>query len=465
MAIDTANPTRQPRVNPLYDPRVRGVVFQLILALIVGFLFYEAATNAIDNLRRQNIASGFGFFDNVAGFDISQRPIEFSATSTYGQAFLVGLLNTLIVGVIGIVLATILGFLIGIARLSSNWIVARLATVYVETLRNLPLLLQLLFWYGAVLKPLPGPKQSLALSLPVLGTPDLGAIVLYGAVAAAAAAASIYARRLVPGELAAQLVRIATGVVCVIAIGFMLFSGGIIAFAETPSIFLNNRGLYTPSPIFGDGSQLIGVAFLVALVLAIGYRIWARRRQEQTGQIAPVFLVSVALLIGLPLLAFWISGAPLTFDTPALKGFNMAGGFQLLPEFVALLVGLVTYTAAFIAEIVRSGIKAVPKGQTEAAKALGLNAGMTLRFVTVPQAMRVIIPPLTSQYLNLVKNSSLAVAIGYPDLVQVFTGTVLNQTGQAIEVIAITMAVYLTISLFTATVMNWYNRRVALVER
>ncbi|MFY8153945.1 MAG: amino acid ABC transporter permease, partial [Hyphomicrobiales bacterium] len=321
------------------------------------------------------------------------------------------------------------------------------------------------FWYGAVLKPLPGPKQSLALSLPVLGAPDLGAIVLYGAVAAVAAAASIYARRLVPGELAAQLVRIATGVVCVIAIGFMLFSGGIIAFAETPSIFLNNRGLYTPSPIFGDGSQLIGVAFLVALVLAIGYRIWARRRQEQTGQIAPVFLVSVALLIGLPLLAFWIVGAPLTFDTPALKGFNMAGGFQLLPEFVALLVGLVTYTAAFIAEIVRSGIKAVPKGQTEAAKALGLNAGMTLRFVTVPQAMRVIIPPLTSQYLNLVKNSSLAVAIGYPDLVQVFTGTVLNQTGQAIEVIAITMAVYLTISLFTATVMNWYNRRVALVER
>jgi general L-amino acid transport system permease protein len=465
MAIDGVPNSSVARTNPIYDPRVRGIVFQLVLALIVGFLFYEAATNAIDNLRRQNIASGFGFFDNVAGFDISQRPIEFSATSTYGQAFLVGLLNTLIIGVIGIFLATIRGFLIGIARLSSNWIVARLATVYVETLRNLPLLLQLLFWYGAVLKPLPGPKQSLAMSLPVLGTPDWGAIVLYGGIAIVAALVSIYSRRMALGVLAGQLLQIASGAVSVIAIGFMLFAGGIIGFAETPTIFLNNRGLYTPSPIFGAGAELMLIALCVALVGTVIYRIWARRRQEKTGQIAPVFRVSLALLVGLPVLAYWIAGSPVTFDTPVLKGFNMAGGFQLLPEFVALLVGLVTYTAAFIAEIVRSGIKAVPKGQTEAAKALGLNGNMTLRFVTVPQAMRVIIPPLTSQYLNLVKNSSLAVAIGYPDLVQVFTGTVLNQTGQAIEVIAITMAVYLTISLFTATIMNWYNRRVALVER
>jgi general L-amino acid transport system permease protein len=384
------------KVSPLYDPRVRSLVFQALLLLFVGWLIYEAVTNAVTNLQRQKIASGLGFWDTVSGFDINQTLIPYSATSTYGRAFWVGLLNTLLVASIGIALATLLGFVMGVARLSSNFIVSKLAMIYVEVIRNIPLLLQLMFWYNAVLKPLPNPRQSIV-------TP-----------------------------------------------------GGVV---------INNRGLMFPEPVYGPGAQYILYAFLIGLVATFGYRIWAHRRQAATGQQSPVGLATLALVIGLPLIAYFATGRPVSFNAPELKGFNYVGGVQIFPEFVALLLGLVIYTAAFIAEIVRAGILAVNKGQTEASYAVGLRPGPTLKLVVIPQALRVIIPPLTSQYLNLTKNSSLAVFIGYPDLVQIFTGTVLNQTGQAVEVVAITMLVYLTISLTTATLMNWYNARKALVER
>ncbi|CAN7240723.1 amino acid ABC transporter permease [Bosea sp. LjRoot90] len=385
------------KASLLYDPKIRGYVYQFALLAVVGFLIWSAASNAIENLRAQKIASGFGFWHNAAGFDINQKLIPFSASgSTYGQAFWVGLLNTLLVASIGIVLATFLGFFVGVARLSSNWIVSKIAMIYVEVIRNVPLLLQLFFWYNAVLKPLPNPRQSI--------------------------------------ELPA---------------GFLL----------------NNRGLYVPDPQFGPGGNLIIWTLLIGLVATFVFRFWARKQQAATGKQYPVGLIAFGLIIVLPLLVYFATGRPITFVYPELAGFNLRGGIQIFPEFVALLVGLTTYTAGFIAEVVRAGILAVSKGQTEAANALGLRAGPTLKLVVIPQAMRVIIPPLTSNYLNLTKNSSLAVAIGYPDLVQVFTGTVLNQTGQAVEVVAITMAVYLTISLVTSFFMNIYNKRMALVER
>ena len=393
--------TSPPKKSFLYDPKVRGIFYQVVLVAAIIFLFYMAATNAIENLQRAKIASGFGFLNNTAGFDISQTLIQFSAAGgTYGDAFIVGLLNTLVVSAIGIFFTTFLGFLIGIARLSKNWMVAKVAMVYVEVLRNIPLLVQLLFWYIAVLGSLPQPRDS------------------------------------------SQL--------------FGMF-------------FLNSRGLFLPKPIYTSGMWMVVAAFLIGLVGSIVYRRWARKRQEQTGQQAPVGLVTLGLVVALPI-AIWIiltlAGAnPVSFDYVQKGAFNLRGGMSVLPEFVALLLGLTTYTAAFIAEVVRAGILAVSKGQTEASGSLGLKPGQTLRLVVIPQAMRVIIPPLTSQYLNLTKNSSLAVAIGYPDLVQVFMGTVLNQTGQAIEVVVITMGVYLTISLLTSAFMNIYNRRVAIVER
>jgi len=385
------------RVAFYNDPKVRSITYQVALVAIVGFLIYAATRNAIANLERAHIASGFGFWYNTAGFDISQTLIEYSAQgSTYGRAFWVGLLNTLLVAGLGVIFATILGFIIGIARLSSNWLVSKAATGYVETIRNIPLLLQLLFWYNAVLKALPEMRDSIK----------------------------------IPG-----------------------------------GIVLNNRGLFLPNPILGPGFTWVVVAFFAAIVASIVFYIWARKRQERTGQQAPVFTTAFGLIIGLPILVLLVSGVPLSFGFPIAGRFNISGGMEVLPEFAALLFGLSIYTAAFIAEVVRAGILAVSRGQTEAAYSLGLRPQPTLRLIVVPQAMRVIIPPLTSQYLNLTKNSSLAVAIGYPDLVQVFTGTVLNQTGQAVEVVAITMAVYLTISLVTSLLMNIYNSRIALVER
>ncbi len=386
-------PARVPFYN---DPKVRSIVYQVALCLIVAGLVYGAASNAVENLQRARIASGFGFWDNTAGFDISQTLISYSNTSTYGRAFWVGLLNTLLVAGLGIVFATILGFIVGIARLSKNWLVNKTATAYVELIRNLPLLLQLLFWYNAVLKALPDLRESVR----------------------------------IPG-----------------------------------GIFLNNRGLFLPAPQTHAGFGFVEIVFFLGIVGSIVFHIWARKRQEKTGQQAPVFLTSLGLIIGLPFVVFLIAGMPLSFDFPAAGRFNIAGGIEVVPEFAALLYGLSIYTSAFIAEVVRAGILAVSHGQTEAAYSLGMKPGPTLRLIVVPQAMRVIIPPLTSQYLNLTKNSSLAVAIGYPDLVQVFTGTVLNQTGQAVEVVAITMAVYLTISLTTSFLMNIYNSRMKLVER
>ena len=396
MSTDLPAPSRPAPVVFYNDPRVRSIAYQIALFAAVAFLVYGAASNAIENLARARIASGFGFWNNVAGFDISQTLIEYSSRgSTYGRAFWVGLLNTLLVAGVGIIFATILGFVVGISRLSSNWLLAKVAGCYVEIIRNLPLLLQLLFWYNAVLKTLPDIRESIAV-------------------------------------------------------------GG---------VFLNNRGLFLPTPIFKSGFGAVEIALLAGIVGTIVFRVWARRRQQQTGRQAPVLLVTLALVIGLPLAIFVLAGLPLGFEFPQAGRFNIKGGTEVLPEFVALLFGLSIYTAAFIAEVVRAGILAVSRGQTEAAYSLGLKPGPTLRLIVVPQAMRVIIPPLTSQYLNLTKNSSLAVAIGYPDLVQVFTGTVLNQTGQAVEVVAITMLVYLVISLTTSLLMNIYNRRMALVER
>jgi general L-amino acid transport system permease protein len=397
MPSDLPAQPRPARVVFYNDPKVRSIAYQLVLCTVVALLIYGAARNAIDNLARAQIASGFGFWNQTAGFDISQTLIEYSSRgSTYGRAFWVGLLNTLLVAGLGIVFATIIGFIVGISRLSSNWLLAKAAGGYVEIIRNLPLLLQLLFWYNAVLKALPDLRESI----------------------------------IIPG-----------------------------------GVILNNRGFFLPLPILKGGLGLVELSLLAGVVAASAFYVWARRRQERTGQRAPVLAVTLLLVVGLPLAVFTVVGRPIGFEFPQAGRFNIAGGIEVLPEFVALLFGLSIYTAAFIAEVVRAGILAVSRGQSEAAYSLGLQPGPTLRLIVVPQAMRVIIPPLTSQYLNLTKNSSLAVAIGYPDLVQVFTGTVLNQTGQAVEVVAITMLVYLVISLATSVIMNLYNRRIALVER
>ncbi len=384
-----------PRVPFYREPRLRGVLLQAILCIAIGLLIGGAIYNAVDHLQRAKVASGFGFWNVTAGFDISQALIGYSPeASTYGRAIWVGLLNTLLVVVIGIIFATIIGFTVGIARLSKNLLVERLATGYVEAIRNVPLLLQLLFWYNAVLKALP--------------------------------------------ELAASIV----------------MPGGFI---------LNNRGLFTPRPLFADGWQVTAV-IAASVVLAVAFYILAGRVERLQRAVGVRIAGAALILVGVPVAAFLASGAPLAFEYPVAGRFNVRGGGELLPELVALLLGLSIYTAAFIAEVVRAGLTAVPRGQTEAAQALGLSRMQTLRLIIIPQAMRVIIPPLTSQYLNLTKNSSLAVAIGYPDLVQV-AGTVLNISGQAVEVVAITMVVYLSFSLITALAMNVYNARYALVER
>ena len=393
MTEPISTPVKPPFWN---NPQTRAIAFQVI-ALVATFAFgLYIFENTQANLRRLGIASGFGFLSSSSGFDIIQSLIPYSPTSSYGRVFWVALLNTLLVSALGVVLATLLGFVIGVARLSKNWLISRLALVYIETFRNIPLLLQIFFWYFAVLRAMPSPRQSLSLG---------------------------------------------------------------------DAVFVNIRGLYVPAPQFLDGFGWVVVAFGIAAVAAWLVARWARLRQMATGRQFPTLSVSLALLLGLPLLTFWLAGSPLEWQVPELRGFNFQGGWVVIPEMASLLLALTIYTAAFIAEIVRAGIQAVSHGQTEASFSLGLNPGMTLRLIILPQALRVIIPPLTNQYLNLTKNSSLAAAIGYPDMVSAFAGTVLNQTGQAIECIAITMAVYLTVSLLISLAMNWYNRRVALVER
>lgn len=376
------------------DPGTRSLLYQAIVIGIVGFVAWYLISNTLYNLSARNISTGFGFLNREAGFAIGESPIAYTPADTYGRAIWVGLLNTLRVSVVGIVLATILGTIIGIARLSRNWLVSSVASVYVEVMRNIPLLLQLFFWYAIITENMPGPRQALEI---------------------------------------------------------------------LPGVFLSNRGLKMPT-LHGDAIDWIlgGLAIGIVVVLVVAH--WARKRQEATGQIFPLGSVSIGLLLALPLAGWMLGGAELDVEVPVLKGFNFVGGITLSPEFSALLLGLVVYTAAFIAEVVRSGIQAVGRGQWEAANALGLSRGRVLRLVILPQALRVIIPPMTSQYLNLTKNSSLAVAIGYPDIVSV-VNTTLNQTGQAIEGILIIMAAYLTVSLSISIFMNWYNKRIALVER
>ena len=379
----------------LYRREVRQAIYQIALVAALAALTYIIVTNAAENLRRQNIASGFGFLNSTAGFDIAQTLVDYTNTSSYGRALVVGFWNTVLVAAIGIPLATILGFVAGIARLSNNWLIAKIATIYVETIRNVPLLLQLLLWYFGVLKSLPSPRQSINIA---------------------------------------------------------------------DSAFVNVRGLYLPRPEWLVGSGAVFASILFGILASIGIAYWANRRQMATGQRFPVLWTSLALIIGLPIAMFVVMGLPVSFDYPALKGFNFEGGQVIQPELVAITLGLVIYTGAFIAEIVRAGIAGVPKGQWEASRAVGLNNGQLLRLVVIPQAMRIIIPPLTSNYLNLTKNSSLAVAIAYADFVNV-GGTVLNQTGQAVEVILMIMGVYLVLSLLTSGFMNWFNKKMALVER
>ncbi|QOF72370.1 amino acid ABC transporter permease [Aminobacter sp. SR38] len=383
------------RASLLYDPKVRGIFFQILVVVALTAFVYWIIGNTIENLKRANIASGFAFLNGRAGFDVSDTLIQFDSDSTYKRALLVGLINTVVVAGAGIVTASILGFLIGIGRLSNNWLIRKICTVYVELFRNIPPLLVIFFWYFGVLSVLPLPKESIELP--------------FGS-------------------------------------------------------YLNSRGFYFPKAVWGEGAWLIGVALLLGIAMSWFVARQARQRQMATGATFPVFWTSLALIVGLPLLALVATGFPLSFDLPQKSTFNLTGGLQIKPEFLSLYLALSFYTAAFIAEIVRAGIRGVNKGQTEASSALGLRSGQALRLVVVPQAMRIVIPPLTSQFLNLTKNSSLAIAIGYPDLVAV-GGTVLNQTGQAIEIVVIWMVVYLGLSLITSAFMNWFNAKMALVER
>ncbi|EJN15438.1 amine acid ABC transporter, permease protein, 3-TM region, His/Glu/Gln/Arg/opine family [Bradyrhizobium sp. YR681] len=369
-----------------------GVAVQFAFAAVLGWIAYEIVSNTRANLENQHIAAGFGFLRNNAGFDVNQTLISYTGSDTFLRVFVVGLLNTLVVSVVGIFFATVIGFVIALCRLSPNWLLSRIGELYVEVIRNLPLLFQILFWYLAVLAALPNPRQSISL----LGI-----------------------------------------------------------------AFVSNRGLVIPRPIGEGGFEAFLAVLAFGIVAALALRFYSRRALFQRGQVIRIWPYVLGLLFGLPLVTMALFGLPFSFEVPQLKGFNFAGGSRIIPEFVALTLALSTYTAAFIAEIVRAGILSVHKGQMEAGSSLGLSRGTTLRLIVVPQAMRVIVPPLTNQYLNLTKNSSLAVAIGYPDLVSVFAGTSLSQTGQAIEIIAMTMGVYLLISLLTSAIMSVYGWRVS----
>jgi general L-amino acid transport system permease protein len=394
MSIETRSPPPQftLRLKRALGGRAgwSGLALQIAFVIVLVWIGYEIVANARTNLETQRITSGFGFLSHTAGFDVNQTLIPYSGSDTYTRVFLVGLLNTLLVSVIGVFFATVIGFVVGLGRLSPNWLLARVAGAYVELIRNLPLLFQILFWYLAVLAALPNPRQS-----------------------------------------------------------FVLFG----------TFYLSNRGLIIPRPVADPGFGPFALAILVAIVASLLLQRYARRQLFEKGGSITIWPYVTGLLIGLPALAALIFGAPLSFEVPMLRGFNFAGGSRVIPEFVALTVALSTYTGAFIAEIVRAGILSVHKGQMEAGASLGLSRGATLRLIVIPQALRVILPPLTNQYLNLTKNSSLAVGIGYPDLVSVFAGTALSQTGQAIEILAITMGVYLTISLVTSAIMSFYGWR------
>jgi len=380
--------------NFWFDKRGRGLVLQFFVLLCVAGFFATISINAITNLQRAGLSSGFGFLADQAFFDINQRLIEFSSQSSFGRALVVGLLNTILVSSLGIIAATLIGFVAGILRLSNNWLASNIITVYVEVTRNVPLLLQIIFWW-ATLTSLPKVKESINF--------------------------------------------------------FNLF-------------YFNNRGLRAPSPIFETAFIWVAVAIICGIVLCTSIVIWARRRQRRTGKVFPSVSVGILLMILIPAIVFQLLERPIVWDTPQETRFNFIGGFNITPELLALWFALATYTGAFISEIVRAGVLSVSSGQNEAAKSLGLKNSQTMRLIIIPQAFRVIIPPLTSQYLNLTKNSSLAIAIGYQDLVSI-GGTILNQSGHALEVVAIWMVVYLSLSLGTSAFMNWYNKKMALVER
>ncbi|GLR49356.1 amino acid ABC transporter permease [Shinella yambaruensis] len=389
-----------PKVSLLYNPALRSIVYQVVTLVVIVAAIWYAWNNVVQNLARANMTAGFGFLNSRAGFDLAQSLIAYSSDSTYFRALQVGLLNTLVVAAAGIVTATIVGLLVGIGRLSHNWLIARLCTVYVEIFRNIPPLLVIFFWYLGVLALLPSIR-------------------------------SIFQH-----------------------------------LEENPDaiFFISNRGIYMPAPVFGDGFGTVLIAFLIGVVAAVAFTVWANARQRATGQRPPVLWVNLGLVLLLPFLVFLVMGSPLTFDYAVPGSFNMRGGMVIGPEFLALYLALSLYTASFIAEIVRAGIRGVSKGQSEASYALGLRPGQATRLVVLPQALRIIIPPLTSQYLNLIKNSSLAVAVGYADLVAV-GGTILNQSGKSIEIISIWMLIYVSISLITSLFMNWFNAKMALVER
>jgi len=395
MAVEALGSAPRAKVAPWNDPVIRGWVFQVVVVGLVGLLAWYLVSNTVENLARQKIASGFHYLEREAGFEIGDTMISYSPASTYARAILVGLLNTLKVSVLGIVMATILGTLLGVGRLSHNWLLAKICEWYVEAFRNVPLLLWLFLFYKLISEAFPGPRQAISV---------------------------------------------------------------------LSSFYLSNRGLYFPVPLADPIHIWMGLALLVGIAGAVVLHRWARKRQDATGQPFPSISAGFGLALGLPLLVWLLGGAPHHVSWPELKGFNFEGGTVIQPEFTALLLGLVLYTSAFIAEIVRSGILALHKGQSEAAAALGLSRGQVMRLVLLPQALRVIVPPMTSQYLNITKNSSLAIAIGYPDLVASINVTI-NQTGQAIENVLLIMAAYLSVSLSISAFMNWYNKRIALRER
>ena len=399
MAAVDAAPSTLFTISSLWnDSRYRSVIVQFITLVILFSLVGFLLSNAVENLAKQGKTFGFDFLDLTASYDINQNLIPYTSQDTHARAAMVGILNTLLVAVVGCILATVLGFLLGVARLSSNWLISRLAYWYIEFTRNVPVLLHILFWHGIIINVMPSPRE-------------------------------------------------------------LLRSG-----AEG-SFFVTNRGFIMPKPIFEDLFWIVVVAFVVGIIGAFLFRAWSAKQQAATGKIYPVFWVGLGMVLGLPIIAYFATGAPLAFEHPVPSRFNFRGGLSITPEFFALTFALSIYTAAFIGEIVRAGIQAIPKGQWEAAGALGLRRSRTLNMVIIPQALRVIVPPLTSQYLNITKNSSLAIAIGYMDIVATLGGITLMQTGKEMETNILLMGFYLCISLIISAVMNVYNKAIALKER
>lgn len=382
--------------NAFYNnPKYRGWIYQALLAFFLIGFFYTIVSNTLDNMAAQGIKSGFSFLDTAAGFDVLMTLIPFETTDSYFRIFAIGILNTILVSLVGICCSTILGFIFGIAYFSPNYLIKKLATIYVEVFRNIPVILQVIFWY-TIFNTLPIARESININ---------------------------------------------------------------------DSIFLNVTGLYIPKLVGESGSTYVYAAIVVAITSIFFVKNWARKRQERSGQQFPVLQVSLAILFGLPLVSLFISGVPFHFDYPELKGFNFQGGITVIPEFMALAVALSIYTGAFIAEAVRAGIQSVPEGQTEAARSLGLKESKIMSLIVVPQSMRVITPMLNSEYQSLVKNSTVATAIGYPELFTVFAGSALNQVGQAVEIMFMTLVIYFALNMAISFVMNRFNKRTELTTR